>query len=304
MIVNQITNSDMIVMQSVDSYLKTLNTPISQNPQERLIIFQKARDYLYSDIVQRVPRVSAYILSADMETDTTAQGLFVGLYNHSLTPEFVDILMQYLSRNNNPEENGVVGALLVKIMNKYIEKNWKDPVKPKKGEKGSEKEETVNNDMSAIKHIQDAVNHLLGNLASIICSRCGNLTHTESLAIAAAISMNNKDTIREIINSDLPVTADIFGVIDDPTNIIRSALLIEKTEFAKTTANQSAFIESLKRWIYRMLNVLATLTSYQFLVATYGSIKPDVSKYLIQIKDCSREQYPNLHEVAKQIVNQ
>lgn len=304
MIVNQITNSDMIVMQSVDSYLKTLNTPISQNPQERLIIFQKARDYLYSDIVQRVPRVAAYILSADMETDTTAQGLFVGLYNHSLTPEFVDILMQYLSRNNNPEENGVVGALLVKIMNRYIEKNWKDPVKPKKGEKGSEKEETTNNDMSAIKHIQDAVNHLLGNLASTICSHCGNLTHTESLAIAAAISMNNKDTIREIINSDLPVTADIFGVIENPTNIIRSSLLIEKTEFAKTTANQSAFIESLKRWVYQMLNALATLTSYQFLVATYGSIKPDVSKYLIQIKDCSREQYPNLHEVAKQIVNQ
>jgi len=295
----------MIILQSVESYLKTLNTPISQNPQEKLIVFQKARNYLYSDIVQRVPRVASYILSTDMETDTTAQGLFIGLYNHSLTPEFVDILMQYLDKSNIPEENGIVGALLVKIMNKYIDNNWKDPSKPsKKGDKNSDKEETPKNDMSAIKHIQDAVNKLLGDLASIICTRCGNLTHTESLAIAAAIAMNNKDTIREIINSDLPVTADIFGVLNDPSNIIKSSLLIEKAEFAKTSTNQGTFIESLKRWIYHMLNVLPMQTSFQFLVSTYGSMKPDVSKYLIQIRDCSKQQYPNLHEVAKTIVTQ
>ncbi len=49
--------------------------------------------------------------------------------------------------------------------------------------------------MSAIKHIQTLVNWLLGDLANILCVRCGNLSQTEGLAIAACIAMNNGDTI-------------------------------------------------------------------------------------------------------------
>ena len=44
MISKQITDSDMIILQSVESYLKTLRTPVIQNPQEKLIVTQQARD--------------------------------------------------------------------------------------------------------------------------------------------------------------------------------------------------------------------------------------------------------------------
>lgn len=306
MISKTITDSDMIILQSVESYLKNLGTPRSNYPQEQLIITQNARDYLYSDIVQRVPRVAAYLLGADMETDTVAQGLFMALSKHAMDPVFINILMQYLSKTNNAEENGVVGALLAKIMNKQIESKMAETTKTptKKGEKGSDAvKDDKKTDMSDIEHLQKAVNHLLGNLANIVCSRCGNLTHVESLAIAACIAMNNKDTIHEIIASDLPITAQLFDVVVDPTNLIKSALLIDKNSFPKMTQNQSAFIDSLKRWVYDKLNVIPTQTSYQFLVAAYGSIKPDVSRYLIQIKDCGT-QYSNLLTVAKQLVNQ
>lgn len=304
MVINQITDTDEIILNSVESYLKKIGTPVGQNGQEQLYIMEQARDYLYSDIAQRVPRVAAYILSADMENDKYAKGLFLALSKHALDPVFIDILMQYLTKINSPEENGVTGALLVKIMNKYIDQNWKEPTKPKKGEKGSEAE-TSKNDTSlrAIEHIQKAVNQLLGQMSSIIRTRCGNITQSEASAIAACIAMNNKQTITEIINSDLPITAQIFDVLSDPSVLIKSALLIEKTEFPKLSTNQSAFVESLKRWVYDKLNVIPTQTSYQFLVATYGSRTPDVSKYLIQIKDCGT-QYSNLLIVAKQLVNQ
>ena len=72
----------------------------------------------------------------------------------------------------------------------------------------------------------------------------------------------------------------------------------------KPTANQSAFLESLKRWVFRMLDTIpgGTTVGYQYLVGVYGSVKPDVSPYYIQIKDCGGS-YPSLLEVAKQIVN-
>lgn len=306
MIAKQITDSDMIILQSVESYLKSLGTPNNQHPQERLIVTQQARDYLYSDIVQRVPRVASYLLSSDMETDTVAQGLYYALSKHVMDPIFVNILMQYLAKVNNAEENGVVGALLAKIMSKYLESKTKQPeatTKPKKGEKGSEAiENNQQMDMSEIRHIQEAIDKLLGNLAAVICTRCGNVTHVEATAIAACIAMNNKDSITEIIASDLPITADVFNILTDPTNIIKGSLLLEKTEFTKLTKNQQAFVDSLTRWVFKKLNDIPMQTSYQFLVATYGSIKPDVSKYLIYIKDCSSA-YPQLKEVAKQIVD-
>lgn len=306
MISKQITDSDMIILNSVESYLKSLGTPVGQRPEEKLVITQHARDILYSDIVQRVPRVASYLLTADMETDTFAQGLFKALSNHALDPVFIDILMQYLGKFNNAEENGVVGAFLVKVMDRHIsDKKRTTTTSTKSSKKGDKVEETSveNNDMSEIKHIHSAINHLLGDMANIISTRCGNLTHNEALAIAACIAMNNKDTISEVIASDLPITAQLFDIVSDPSNLIKSTLLIEKEAFTKLTQNQTAFIDSLKRWVYDKLNIIPMQTCYQFLVATYGSVKPDTGKYLIQIKDCGK-QYNNLLEVAKQLVNQ
>lgn len=312
MISKQITDSDMIILQSVESYLKTLRTPVIQNPQEKLIVTQQARDYLYSDIVQRVPRVAAYIMAADMETDTIAQGLFMALSKHVLDPVFIDILMQYLMKTNSAEENGIVGALLTKILNKHIESKTKPkpavtapPSTKKDKDKDADKKpvEPEKIDLSDVAHIQRAINTLLGNLADIIITRCGNLTIPEATAIAACIAMNNTDTIKEIVASDLPITAQLFDVVQDPSNLIKASLLLNKADFVKLSKNQTTFMESLTRWVYDKLNIIPTQSSYQFLVATYGSIKPDVNNYYIQIKDCGMK-YSNLYAVAKQLINQ
>lgn len=307
MISKQITDSDMIILQSVESYLKTLRTPAIQNPQEKLIVTQQARDYLYSDIVQRVPRVAAYIMSADMETDSIAQGLFMALSKHVIDPVFIDILMQYLMKTNSAEENGIVGALLTKILNKHIESKTKPTTVPSSSKKDKDADkksaESEKIDLSDVAHIQQAINALLGNLADIVITRCGNLTKPEATAIAACIAMNNADTIKEIVASDLPITAQLFDVVQDPSSLIKAALLLNKADFVKLSKNQTAFMESLTRWVYDKLNIIPTQSSYQFLVATYGSIKPDVQNYYIQIKDCGMK-YSNLYAVAKQLINQ
>lgn len=306
----QITDSDMIILNSVESYLKTLGTPVMQNPQEQLMVVQQAKEFMYSDISRRVPRVASYILAADMETDTVAQGLFFALSKHLMDPIFVQILMQYLQQMNNGEDNGITGAFMAKVMNRYMEANWKEnTVAPKKDKKDKkDKSETtpvapVVNDMSAIKHIQEAVQYLLGNMAGLIISRCGNLTQSEAIAIAACIAMNNRDTITEIIKSDLPVTADIFNIVQDPSNIIKHSLLLDKSEFTKLSANQNAFVDSLRRWVYDKLNIIPTQESFKFLVSVYGSIRPtDTGNLLIQLKDCGM-QYSNLLTVAKGLIN-
>ena len=110
MIPTRITDSDMIILQSVDSYIESQRIPTSQNPQEKLFVYQQARDFLYSDIVRRTPRVAAYILSADMENDTRAQGLNIALSHHLMDPVFVDILMQYLGKSGTADECRMTGA--------------------------------------------------------------------------------------------------------------------------------------------------------------------------------------------------
>ena len=304
MVTNQITDSDMIVLQSVESYLKSLGTPAATNPQEQLYITQQARDYLYSDIAQRVPRIAAYIMTADMEHDTVAQGFFYALTKHSMDPVFINILMQYLTRMPDRDEMAITGALLVKILNKHYESESKAPktTKVKKGEKELDAPVDPNKELEKYDYIRQAVNYLLGDLARLIATKCGNLNQNQALAIAACLAMNSQDTIKEIIASDMPVSAQLFDIVENPTNLVRGALLLDKSEYTKLTPNQKEFIESLKYWVYDKLNVIPTQTSYQVLVSVYGSVKPDVSKYLINPRDCGNK-YPNLKLVANQLIN-
>ena len=305
MVTNQITDSDMIVLQSTESYLKSLGTPASQNPQEQLFITQQARDFLYSDIAQRVPRIASYIMSADMEHDTVAQGFFYALTKHSMDPVFINILMQYLQRMPDKDEMAITGALLVKILNKHYETAEKAPKtqKIKKGDKEIEAQVDSAKELEKYDHIRQAVNYLLGDLARLIATKCGNLNQNQALAIAACLAMNNQDTIKEIIASDMPVSAQIFDLVENPTNLVRGTLLLDKNEYTKPTATQKEFIESLKYWVYDKLNIIPTQTAYQVLVSVYGSVKPDVSKYLINPRDCGNK-YPNLKLVANQLINQ
>lgn len=306
----RITDSDMIILQSVESYLKSVGTPVSQNPQEKLYIYQQARDYLYSEIVRRVPRVVGYLLSADLENDTIAQGLNFALSKHCMDPIFINVLMQYMGTQQHSladSDRGIVGAYLARVLNKWMEQNVvaKETitVTDKDGKKKTEKTEKKEVSLEPVAHLKSAVERLLGNLTSIISMRSGDLTGNQALAVAACIAMDNNDTIKELIASDLPITADVFNCIKDPSNIIRNSLLLDKSELPKLSTNQTRFVDSLKRWVYDKLNILQTQVIYQFLVATYGTQRPDVSTKVINPKDCGG-QYSNLFTVAKQMINQ
>jgi hypothetical protein len=267
---------------------------------------------LYSDIVRRVPRIAAYILAADMEVDTYAQGLHASLSKHATDPVFINLLMQYLAKTNNREECCITGAYLVKIATKWIETNVKEekPAAPtKKGEKAEVIEAVKSNKdpLEPIMHIMNAIKSLLGGLASYVAVRCNNvLPENQNIAIAACIAMNNKDTIKEIIESDYPITADIFDVpelVPDPSNLIRETLLIEQSELpGKPTNNQQAFIDSLKRWVYKKLNEIPAQAIYSFLISTYKTNSPKIDTKFINPKSCGT-QYSNLLAVAKQIIN-
>lgn len=269
---------------------------------------QNARDVLYSDNVARAPRIAAYIMQSNIDEDDKAKALFKAFCEKAKDPVFVQLLMQYLAPRNNQDENGIIGAMLSKIMAKLLDDD-KVVSTTKVIEKKSDKdktakivETTTEINVDKYKHIYDAVQCLLGNLASIIATKCGNITVPEAMSIAACIVMNNDDTVKEVIDSDLPISAQVFDILNNPTNVIKSALNLNKADYTKLTTNQSNFIETLKKWVYEKLNVLPTYTAEQLITAAYGSLKPDTSMKLIQLKDCGT-QYSNLLMVAKQIIN-
>lgn len=297
MVYSQMYPGDVNYLDTVETYLKKTGLPSGISPQERLVMIEEARNSLYSYDVQCIPRIAEKILTSDLETDQEARALWIATNHHVMDPIFVQFLMQFLASRNDPRLNGQVGALLSKVLDKFFEENFKKDEK-KKGE-----EEVPNFD--EVKHIQAAVEDLLGGAANAVQVKCGNLTHPEALFIAACIAMNSQESIKEILRSDLSITADIFNNLTDPDPIVKGALTLLKSDIpTKPTKNQTAFLDSLKRWLYQMLDTIPGGTSvcYQYLVGVYGSVKPDVSPYYIQIKDCGTT-YTNLLTVAKQIVN-
>lgn len=306
--IKSVTDSDMIILQSVESYLKSLGAPITNNPQEKLMVMEQSRDFLYSDIVQRVPRVATYIMAADMENDNVAQGLYFALSKHVMDPVFVNILMQYLNRNNIPSESAVTGALLTKILNKYLSEHMpapkSKPSAPAKGKKGDKEiPETSTDkkpDLSEIQHIRIAIGNIFENTVKKIEVRYPDLTETQKLGIAASLATNNEDTIDQLVASQLPITASIFDLIEDPSEIIKAAVNLPAGVYPRTTDNQKKFLDSLRDWVYKKLNEINTQTCYQWLVAAYGKINPDMNAYYIHLKDCGNN-YSNLKAVTQQL---
>lgn len=297
MVYSQMYPGDVNFLDSVETYLNKIGIPANISPQERLTLTEQARNSLYSYDVQCLPRIAEKILSSDLESDQEAKGLWIAFSNHVMDPVFVSYMMQYLQTINDMGLNGQIGALLSKVIDKYISERWD-------AKKKKDKDEPLPT-FDEIKHIQAAFEYLLGNSANSIQVVCGNLTHPEALLIAACLAMNSQESLKEIIKSDLPITADIFDNLQSPDQIIKASLTLLKADIpTKPTANQTAFLESLKRWIFTMLNKIpgGTTVCYQYLVGIYGSVKPDVTPYYIQIKDCGT-MYTNLLAVAKQIVN-
>ncbi len=297
MVYSQMYPGDVNFLDSVETYLSKIGIPANISPQERLTLTEQARNSLYSYDVQCLPRIAEKILTSDLESDQEAKGLWIAFSNHVMDPVFVSYMMQYLRTINDMGLNGQIGALLSKVIDKYISERWD-------AKKKKDKDEPLPT-FDEIKHIQAAIEYLLGNSANSIQVVCGNLTHTEALLIASCLAMNSQESLKEIIKSDLPITADIFDSLQSPDQIIKASLTLLKADIpTKPTANQTAFLESLKRWIFAMLNKIpgGTTVCYQYLVGIYGSVKPDVTPYYIQIKDCGT-MYTNLLAVAKQIVN-
>lgn len=307
--------SDAIILNTVESYLRSLGTPRTLAPEVQLNLMKSARDYLYSEIAQRVPVVAPKILSADLETNDQAKALFLALSEHAMDPVFIDILIRYLnSINRNNTDQGallVTGALLTRIMSKYAQDNTevitketaKDKDKKKKdADESAEVVDKVFKNSDKIAHLQEAVSYLLGECANKVSMKCGNLTYHQALSIAACIATNNEATLTEIINSDLPITADVFDIISNKNEIIKAALLLEKKDFTKLTQNQEKFIESLERWVFDKLEHNATTNQvYNFLLSIYG-VKPDTNKYLINVRDCGTAN-SNLLQVVRLMTN-
>ncbi len=308
MIPISITDSDMIILQSVESYLNSIGmkSSINQSPQEKLFLMQQAKNYLYSEIVRRFPRVAAYILHADMEKDNIAQGLNLSLSKHVMDPVFINLLMQYLAKDNNAEANCVCGAYLARIMSKWLDQNVEVSDKKKVDKKDKTEAtstESGKDPKEPVAHIHWAITQLLGNITAIISTRYGDtLSEDQILAIAACLAMNNDNTIKELLYCDYPITADVLDVIRQPEAFIKSAILLKKDDLpGKPSANQQAFLDSLKRWTYKKLNDVPTQVSYQKLVEFYGVIPAKVEKNFINPRECGNS-YPNLTMVADQVI--
>ena len=302
-----LTDSDMIVLESVDSFLQKQGVPVNTTPQERFIALQSTKEYLYSEIASRIVRLSGYILSANLENDTAAQGLNASLSKHLMDPICVNIIMQALGKGNSIIDNCIVGAYFTKVLNNWYLQNIKHDEKNKKGEvvNAAPKLEIQ---VEPVKHIDLAVNMLLGPMIKRVQAKCVNLNESECKAVAACLAMNTSSTIFELIASDLPITADVLDIIldvyGDLDDIIMSTLRIEANNPeipGKLSTNQTAFVESLSRWIFRKLNEIPIQSGYQFLVATYGTYNNiDISKKFINLRDCGN-QYANLNELNKQL---
>lgn len=297
MVYSQMYPGDVNFLDSVETYLRKTGLPAGITPQERLIVAEQARNTLYSYDVQCIPRIANKILTSDMESDQEARALWLAFTNHVMDPIFVQFLMQYLATRGDLSLNGQVGALLSKALDKFF--------KDHKAEIDEKKKENKLPEIEEVKHIQAAMESLLGKTAADIQVSVAGLSHPEALFVASCININSKETIIELLDSGLGITADIFDLIDDPDNLVRGCLSLLKSEVpTKPNKNQTAFLDSIKRWTFLKLEHIpgGNAVCYQYLVGVYGSVKPDVSPYYIQIKDCGTT-FPNLIQVAKQIVN-
>lgn len=311
---------DLIALESVESYtrkkgLRPINTGY---PIDAIIQENSVKSELYSRIAERMPTYAVYILSSDFENDDRAKGLFKALTNHSLQPEFIDILLQSLDQRRDPDTpkaRAAVGALLIDIVVHYTAEKTAELMKAeavsddkkkkdKKEEKTIEKiDESVN---AATEHIRRAAVILLEGVVDEIRSVCAGLKDHEALLIAGCVSIGGRSAIRKILKMDCPVTAEVFDIVKHDKQVFESilneALHLEKADYTKRTTNQNTFLESLERYVYKTINSLENPQMiYQFLVYVYGSQKPEnTQKYLIQLKDCGTT-YSYLYSVAKQL---
>ena len=302
---------DTILMENVESLMakQQVSYPGGITPQQYAYAEEVTRQNFYLKAVPRVPRVVQYIFEADLDTDQKAQGLEYGLKNLLIyDPNFLVSLMTYLAQPNmNPNGIAAVGAFMVKIINEYAEK-VKEAAEATKGKKATEeKKDEKNEEAEGIERISKNVGTLLRNVVEIVDINCPGLSDSEKLATAAAIAMQNEQTIGILLQNNLPVTANLLDIIRNSGNnkgmnlVIASAFLLEKKDFPKLTENQEKFIDSLSTYVFKLVNEKGPTEIGALFAWIYGSMdcrNIDLEKYIIDPRACGT-QYSRLHATAK-----
>lgn len=287
--------SDAVIINTVESYMEECHVTMPSSPQQKLYYQEISRDKFYSDIARRMPRVAAHLLT-DGEDSDLAKGLNKALPNHCMDSRYIDILMQFLKKHGSTADCHIVGAYLVSVADRYFVKH---PVKDDK--KNPDAVVKAKSDIAkTIAHITNAAALLLHDLKEAVEAFCPGFEQSNSIAIAAALAFENETTLKELIHSDLPVTADVLKVYSKPDRIIISALKLKKKDFAKLTKNQETFVESLKKFVFTKLNSIEAYTCFDFLCRIYNSTSPDFNEYLICGTDALKSEYPSLVDAYKE----
>ena len=299
---------DNILTENVESLMakQQVGYPGGITPQQYAYAEEVTRQNFYLDAVPRVPRVIQYIFEADLDIDKTAAGLEYGIKNLLIyDPNFLISVMTYLAQPTiNPSGIAAVGAFMVKIMNEYADKlKEKANAKKKDKDKPDEKDE----ESEGIERISKNVGTLLRNVVEIIDINCPGLTDAEKLATAAAIAMQNHQTIGILLQNNLPVTANLLDIIRNSGNnkgmnlVIASAFLLEKKDFPKLTENQEKFIDSLSTYVFKLVNEKGPseiCALFGWIYESYDCRNVDLEKYIIDPRACGT-QYSRLHATIK-----
>jgi hypothetical protein len=302
--------SDVVVLSPLEKYMESRGvTPSTVRQDEYLYYYEKCRDAFYSDIAQRTSRIVAYINKVD-ENDDKGNALKLALCKHMRNRDFINILRKQLKVENNNVVNGLVGAFICEAVRAYQEECAKLDAADAEAAKDAKKKDDKATaplkshvDPEIMEMMLSAGRDLLAPYYSYVQSKCINMQDGHVLAIAALLAMGTEETVPAIIESDIAVTADILNcpLIDNDsmTHIVTGVLRMQKADYVKLSVNQTKFVESLIKWLYKKLDSMMMDQCLTLLVFAYGSCVPtDYAKTcLIQLKDCGT-QYPNLRQVA------
>lgn len=299
---------DHILTENVESLMakQQVGYPGGITPQQYAYAEEVTRQNFYLDAVPRVPRVVQYIFESDLETDKMAAGLEFGIKNLLVyDPNFLVSLMTYLAQPTiNPNGIAAVGAFMVKIMTEYADR-LKEEMEKKKGKE--DEADVKNEEAEGIERLSKNVGTLLRNVVEIVDINCPGLNDMEKLATAAAIAMQNHQTLGILLQNDLPVTANLLDIIRNSGNnkgmnlVIASAFLLEKKDFPKLTDNQEKFIDSLSTYVFKLINEKGPseiCALFGWIYGTYDCRNVDLEKYIIDPRACGT-QYSRLHATIK-----
>lgn len=294
--------TDKVCLLDVDGYLKQNGLPTPTSSRDAVLQRAQARDALYSDIARRFPRLAMFIIH-EKGCEEIKDALLSAFARHSKDPVFVKMVIEFASAEQiEAAERGAIGALFMTFASAELEK--RKTIEKKMDDKEKEAIKKQNAEIEqGIKHLFEGSDLLLASYIAGVKSCVTNLSSQQEIALAAAIALESQTSITQILDMDLPVTASVFDVSRTPYYILEGALLMEKEKFSKyTSTNQTAFLESLKRWVFEGLNRMDVNTIWQTVTSIYGENKNlNADKYFINIRDCGTS-YSNLHMIAVQLI--